>query len=229
MTSNPHREGRTEYEEYEDYNYIVGYVCFIDKRPSTRSRSSAPRASSDAPITTPPADQRRMAWVFSANDRFANSFGEGAPLRSVPFLNDEFHAAAQMRYGVELTCLKSFTNLPLKSNNASAIDKTVDAFGKNIKKLVGAEGGGTTANHNSFISTISAWCRRAQIPHRGGTSGTPRTCKGLFSAYTQALHGRNLPEVDIRVLNKIIPDLLFDLRSAGEAFEDMKQMGLSGA
>ena len=50
------------------------------------------------------------------------------------------------------------------------------------------------------------------------TSGTPRTCKGLISAYTQALHGRNLPEVDIRVLNKIIPDLLFDLRSAGEAF-----------
>jgi len=31
------------------------------------------------------------------------------------------------------------------------------------------------------------------------------------------------------VLNKIIPDLLFDLRSAGKAFEDMKQMGLSGA
>jgi len=34
---------------------------------------------------------------------------------------------------------------------------------------------------------------------------------------------------DIRVLIKIIPDLLFDLRSAGEAFEDMKQMGPSGA
>jgi len=31
------------------------------------------------------------------------------------------------------------------------------------------------------------------------------------------------------VLSKIIPDLLFDLRSAGEAFEDIKQMGLSGA
>ena len=134
-----------------------------------------------------------------------------------------------MRYGVELTCLKSFTNKPLKSNNASAADKTVDAFGSNIKKLVGAEGGGTTANHNSFMSAISAWCRRARIPHRGGTSGTPRTCKGLFSAYTQALHGRNLPEEDIRVLNKTIPDLHFDMRSAGEAFEDIKQMGLSGA
>ena len=79
-------------------------------------------------------------------------------------------------------------NQTLKSNNASARDKFVDAFGSNIKKLVGAEGGGTTANHNSFMNVISAWYHRAQIPHRGGTSGTPRTCKGMFSAYTQALH-----------------------------------------
>ena len=43
------------------------------------------------------------------------------------------------------------------------------------------KGGGTTATHNSFMNVISAWCRRAQIPHRGGTSGTPRTCKGMFS------------------------------------------------
>ena len=46
-----------------------------------------------------PADQRRMALMFSANDRFANSFGEGAPLRSTPF---EFQAAAQTRFGVRL-------------------------------------------------------------------------------------------------------------------------------
>ena len=30
-------------------------------------------------------------------------------------------------------------------------------------------------------------------------------------------------------LNKTIPDFHFDLQGAGEAFEDMKQMGLSGA
>ena len=39
---------------------------------------------------------------------------------------------------------------------------------------------------------------------------------------------KDLPEEDIRVLNKIIPDFLFDLQGAGEAFEDLKQMGLSG-
>ena len=63
----------------------------------------------------------------------------------------------------------------------------------------------TTANQNSFMSATSAWCRRAQIPHRGDTSGTPRTYKGLFSAYIQAPHCRDLPEEDIRVLSKIIP------------------------
>ena len=67
----------------------------------------------------------------------------------------------------------------------------------NIIKLVGAEGGGTTANHNSLMNAISAWCQLAQIPHRGGTSGTPRDCKGLFSTYTQALRDRNLPEEDV--------------------------------
>jgi len=87
----------------------------------------------------PPADQRRMASAFSASDRFANSFGEGAPLRSAPFSNDEFRAAVQTRFGVRLTCLMSFTNLPLKSN-ASATDKYVGAFGSNIKKACGGRG-----------------------------------------------------------------------------------------
>jgi len=51
----------------------------------------------------------------------------------------------------------------------------------------------------------------------------------MFPAYTQALRDRDLPEEDIRVLSKTTPGLLFDLRSAGEAFEDMKHMDLSGA
>ena len=42
------------------------------------------------------------------------------------------------RCATESTCLKSFTNLPLKSNNASAPGKFVDAFGSNTNKLVGA-------------------------------------------------------------------------------------------
>jgi hypothetical protein len=50
----------------------------------------------------------------------------------------------------------------------------------------------------------------------------------MFSAHTQAPRDLDLPEEDIRVLNKTTPDFLFDLQGAGETFEEMKQMGLSG-
>ena len=66
------------------------------------------------------------------------------------------------------------------------------------------------------MNATSAWSRRAQIPHRRGTSGTPRTSKGMFSAYTQALRELDLPEEDIRVLDRAIPDFLFDLQGVGE-------------
>ena len=50
----------------------------------------------------------------------------------------------------------------------------------------------------------------------------------MFSAYTQALDDLNLPEEETRVRNKIIPDFLFDLQGAGEAYGSIKRMGLSG-
>ena len=37
----------------------------------------------------------------------------------------------------------------------------------------------------------------------------------------------DLPEEDIWVLSKIIPDFLFYLQGAGKPFKDMKQMGIS--
>jgi len=107
----------------------------------------------------------------------------------------------QTRFGVRLTCLKSSTNLPLKSN-AFATDKFVDAFGNNIKKLVGAEGGGTTANHNSFMNAIYV-VPPGPNPTQRGYERHPEDLQG----HVQALRDRDLPEEDIRVLNKIIPDL----------------------
>ena len=38
----------------------------------------------------------------------------------------------------------------------------------------------------------------------------------MFSVYNQALRDLDLPEEDIWVLNKIIPDFLFDLQGAGD-------------
>ena len=156
----------------EGFGYHIGKVQkrAFDEIKDLRARGLELRAGE-----LPSADQRRMAFVFSAKDPFANSFGEGAPVRSIGFSNDEFRVAAQSRFGVPLACLKPYTNQSLKSNNASATDKVVDAFGNNLKKLVGAGVGGALKNHNSLQNAISKWCRKAQIPHRGGACGTPRT------------------------------------------------------
>ena len=40
----------------------------------------------------------------------------------------------------------------------------------------------------------------------------------MFSAYTQALHDPDLSKEDSGVLNKIIPDISFNVQGAGEAF-----------
>ena len=47
----------------------------------------------------------------------------------------------------------------------------------------------------------------------------------MFSAHTQPPRDLDLPEEDMEVLNRTIPDLRLDLQGAGEAFEDVKQMG----
>ena len=91
--------------------------------------------------------------------------------------------------------------MPVRPTSSSTLSAATS------KKLVGAEGGGTTANHSSFMNVISAWSRRAQIPHRGGHERHPEVLQGLVvrSAYTQVLDDLNLPEEDIWVLKKIIP------------------------
>jgi len=166
-----------------------------------------------------PADQRRIAFETSHNDPFANSIAIGMPLRDTPFTDDEYHVAVQTRNGVALSCLAAHTQDTLHSNAAGA-DKHVDPFGNNIKKLVGAEGGGTTGNHNGVVDVISTWLKRAGIPHKGGAQGRPRTCKDMFTLITQALNDVTLEEDDRRVLQSIICDILADARSVPARPED---------
>jgi hypothetical protein len=174
-----------------------------------------------------PADQRRMAFEKGATDPYANSLVVGTPLRSTQFSNEEWQAAAQARNGARLSCLAAYTNHTLKSN-ASAADRNVDTFGNNIKKLVGAGGGGTTINHDSFVHAMSRWLKRARIPHKGGASGTSRTCKGLFTHITQRLNDVGASEDDFKVLQSIIPDLLIDARSVDATVEDASKALLAG-
>ena len=136
LTANPPQSAVFDRPD-EGSGYRIGKVQkrAFDEAKDLRARGLERRAGD-----LPSADQRRMAVVFSNKDRFANSFGEGAPVRSIKFLNDEFRVAAQSRFGVPLACLRPYTNQPLTSNNASATDKLVDAFGNNLKKTCGGGG-----------------------------------------------------------------------------------------
>ena len=174
-----------------------------------------------------PEDQRRIAHEKASTDPYSNSLLGGVPLKSVQFSNEEFQAAAQSRHGAPLSCLTAFTGHTLKSN-ASAADKRVDPFGNNIKKLVGATGGGTLANHNATVDCMSMWLERGKIPHLGGCRGKPTTCKGLFTHVTQELNGGEIGEEDYKVLQKVIPDMLIDARSVSPKVENASKSHLAG-
>ena len=93
---------------------------------------------------------------------------------------------------------------------------------------MGAEGGGTTINHDSFVNVISRWLKRARVPHRGGAAGTPGTCKNLFTPITQMLNDVGASESAYKVLQTIIPDLLVDARSVDATVEDASKALLAG-
>ena len=93
---------------------------------------------------------------------------------------------------------------------------------------MGAEGGGTTINHDSFVNVISRWLKRARAPHRGGAAGNPGTCKNLFTHITQMPNDVGASESAYKVLQTIIPDLLVDARSVDATVEDASKAPLAG-
>ena len=82
--------------------------------------------------------------------------------------------AVHVRRGVILPHPLHRPHLQVQSLYGQA-GKRVDVRGNNIKKLTGAPSGGTTANHNLTVGTISLWFRWSGIPHMDGACGLPRT------------------------------------------------------
>ena len=97
-----------------------------------------------------------------------------------------------------------------------------------MKKLVGATGGGTLANHNATVDCKSMWLARGKIPHLGGCRGKPPTCQGLFIPVTQGINRSELGE-DYKVLQKAIPDMLIDARSLSPKVEGASKSHLAGS
>jgi len=126
-----------------------------------------------------PNDQRKLAFQQRRTCKFSNVLFSGTPIAHVRFHNDEFHTAVQSVLGAPLSILKPLAGCPIKSS-ARGPPPLVDPFGNNLKKLIGATGGGTLKNHNSFVDTLSFWLAKSKVPHRGGINGKPRSCKDIF-------------------------------------------------
>jgi len=69
---------------------------------------------------------------------------------------------------------------------------------------------------------------RAGIPYMGGTSGLPRTCKGLFTHITQALNIDDTDPEERKVTQATIPGLVVDLRVLPECAQGIAMGNLSG-
>ena len=75
--------------------------------------------------------------------------------------------------GMGLTRLIPFTGQALKPS-ASTADKCAGVYGVNIKNFRGCAGGGTAANQNAIVDTISRWLGRAGLPlNRAGPADSP--------------------------------------------------------
>ena len=79
-----------------------------------------------------------------------------------------------------------------------------------------SEGDGFRLNYDSFVDTLSYWLARSSLRHKGGKHGKPRTCKGLFTHIAHRFNNE-LPagESSLKLLQKIIPDIVIDARASG--------------
>ena len=147
-------------------------------------------------------DQRGIAFTQSSGDPFSNALFSSPFNKETALTNTELWSAAQSKLGAPQSACA-----PLIGKQITGSNLKVDAFGNNVKSATGVKGDGHRTIHDNMVNVISNSLRLSGIPHRGGTNGKPRHCKDVFSGQVGSL-----PEGQVRVLQKIIPDLIIDAR-----------------
>ena len=106
-----------------------------------------------------------------------------------------------LHFGVPIPALRTYVGKAIKTGNRR-LQAVVDPEGHTVLSTPTQRGGDFQYNHISVCNVISAWLRKASLPHLGGSSD--RTCRGIFRAAC--------PYVDeemLQSINGIIPDFLF--------------------
>ena len=105
-----------------------------------------------------------MAFLASGDCTSSNQLLIGTPIEALRLTAREFRSEDQNKFGVPQSRYLPIAGRPI-TNHA-----------KNP-----AEYGGIQQLHDSIVSLLSRWLKRARVPHKGGAWGNPQTCKEIFS------------------------------------------------
>jgi hypothetical protein len=159
-------------------------------------------------------DQRRLAFLSSHNNKFANAFPLAlAPDKLWRFNAFEFSTSIARKLGLPVPLLASHIGASIKTEGRSA-RATVDPYGNGVAGAPGVKGGHTRDMHDGFQRFLVMAAKKAGISVKG--SSQVDTCNGVFGACLNL--GENPLSEGAKVsLQKLIPDFLIN----GRAFCDL--------
>ena len=150
-------------------------------------------------------DQRSVAFLATHDSEFANCF----PVASDPnskFDNREFETALARKMGAPVKFLEKYVGSRVRANGNSHVT-VVDPYGNGVASAPGVPGDHPRQFHDRVVRGLVKQVEIAQVPVKGGHRGT---CKNTFSKCYNP--GDPIDEVDARLLQGIIPDMVVDAR-----------------
>ena len=155
-------------------------------------------------------DQRRVAFLSSHDNKFANAFPLAlAPDPLLRFNSFEFSTAIARKLGLPIPLLASHIGANIKTEGGSA-RATVDPYGNSVAAAPGVLGGYTKQMHDFLQRHMMMAAKRAGIPVKG--SSQVDTCNGVFGSCLR-LGDTPLCDDTKVTLQKLIPDFIIDGRS----------------
>jgi hypothetical protein len=162
-------------------------------------------------LLLPRDDPRRMSYMATSNDKFAQAFIPSLPNPAVPLTSLEFCEIMANLFGKPSpACANDIGKRIFANRRRNDRNDLVDPYGHNLKCITCVPGGHITELHNSVAATVSQSLIDAGIPHRGG-GPSRRTCKDIFAhVLGPNLRPEDTDPEDQRRLQGIITDILVD-------------------
>jgi hypothetical protein len=144
------------------------------------------------------SDPRRMSYLATRQNGFANVLLRSVPTSEVPFSNMEWYEAVSNLFGKSSPSCSHFLGARIASNR-NCPQLHVDRYGHNLKTATGLPGDHIRDFHDQTVAIMCHHLSLGGFLYKGGQN---RPCKSIFSH----LFPPNVTEDAQRILNGIIPD-----------------------